>query len=146
MKEKEEMSLRELTEALTFRDMIKNENEKNFRDIFFLNPLAMTITTMTGIFVKVNEAFTRISGYEKDDVYGNGVISIGLYKNPDDRKEIMKILLDKGMMLHRQVTFVRKDGTEIPCTMSSQIIQVRGNDQILSVITDDSWRINNATV
>lgn len=141
-----EMTLRELTEALTFRDMIKKENEKNFRDIFFLNPLAMTITTMSGIFVKVNEAFTRITGYEKDDVYGNGVLSLGLYKNPCDRKEIMKILLDKGMMLHRPVVFVRKDGKEIPCTMSSQIIQSRGTDQILSVITDDSWRINNATV
>ena len=77
---KEEVTLRELTEALTYRDMIKRENEKNFRDAFFLNPLAMTITTMNGIFMKVNEAFTRITGYEKDDVYGNGVLQMNLYK------------------------------------------------------------------
>lgn len=136
-----EMSLRELTEALTFRDMIKMENEKNFRDAFFLNPLAMTITTMAGIFVKVNEAFTRITGYEKDDVYGNGVLALGLYKNACDRKEIIKILREKGIMLHRPVVFVDKDGHEIPCIMSSQVIQMHGEDYILSVIADDSWRI-----
>ena len=138
-----EMTLRELTEALTFRDMIKQENEKNFRDIFFLNPLAMTITTMTGIIVKVNEAFTRITGYEKDDVYSHGVLELGLYKDPCVRKEIMKILLENGVMLHKPVVFVRKDGTDIPCVMSSQIVQLSGIDHILSVIFDDSWRIND---
>lgn len=138
---KEERTLRELTEDLTYRDMIKRENEKNFRDAFFLNPLAMTITTMTGIFVKVNEAFTRITGYEKDDVYGNGVLALGLYKNACDRKEIIKILREKGIMLHRPVVFVDKEGNDIPCIMSSQVIQIKGEDHILSVIADDRWRI-----
>lgn len=138
---KEEATLRELTEALTYRDMIKRENEKNFRDAFFLNPLAMTITTMSGVIVKINEAFTRITGYEKDDVYGNGVLQMNLYKNPCDRKEIIKILREKGIMLHRPTVFVAKDGHEIPCVMSSQIIQIKGEDHILSVIADDSWRI-----
>jgi PAS domain S-box-containing protein len=136
-----EATLRELTDALIFRDMIKRENEKNFRDIFFLNPLAMTITTMTGLFIKVNEAFTRITGYEKDDAYGNGVLAMGLYKNPCDRKEILKILREEGRMMHRPVVFVDKEGQDIPCVMSSQIIQIQGVDHILSVIADDRWRI-----
>lgn len=138
---KEEMTLRELTEALTLRDMIKRENEKNFRDAFFLNPLSMTITSMNGVIVKVNEAFTRSTGYEKNDVYGNGVLAVGLYKNPCDRKEIINILREEGRMLNRPTIFVAKDGHEIPCIMSSQIIQIRGEDHILSVIADDSWRI-----
>jgi PAS domain S-box-containing protein len=136
-----EMTLRELTDALTVRDMIKRENEKNFRDAFFLNPLAMTITTMTGIIVKINEAFTRSTGYDKDDVYGHGVLELGLYKNSCDRKEIIKILRESGRMLHRKVTFVAKDGRDLDCVMSSQVIQMHGEDYILSVIADDSWRI-----
>lgn len=138
---REEVSLRELTEALTFRDMIKNENEKNFRDAFFLNPLAMTITNMAGVLIKVNEAFTRISGYTKDEAYGNGVLAMGLYKRPEERKEIMDILRKDGIMLHRPVVFRMKGGREVPCVMSSQIIQIKGEDHILSVISDDSWRI-----
>ena len=143
-----EMTLRELTEALTYRDMIKREHERNFRDIFFLNPLAMTITTMAGVLIKVNEAFTRITGYDKDDVYGNGVLALGLYKNPCDRKDILNILRDSpdGIMLHRPTVFVTKDGRDLPCVMSSQIIQILGEDHILSVIADVSWRINNEAV
>lgn len=136
-----EMTLRELTEALTYRDMIKREHEKNFRDIFFLNPLAMVITSMNGVIVKINEAFTRSTGYDKNDVYGHGVLELGLYKNPCDRKEIIKILRETGQMLHRKVTFVAKDGRDLDCVMSSQVIQMHGEDYILSVIADDSWRI-----
>lgn len=136
-----EMSLRELTEALTYRDMIKREHEKNFRDIFFLNPLAMVITTLNGVIMKINEAFTRSTGYDKDDVYGHGVLELGLYKNPCDRKEIIKILRAEGRIVNRPVTFVAKDGRELPCIMSSQIIQMHGEDCILSVIADDTWRI-----
>lgn len=136
-----EMSLRELTEALTYRDMIKRENERNFRDIFFLNPLAMVITKMDGTIIKINERFTTSTGYSKDDVYGNNVLSVGLYKDPDIRTEIMQELRERNIMLHKPVTFVAKDGKEIKCSMSSQIIQITGEDHILSVIADDSWRI-----
>ena len=136
-----EMTLRELTEALTYRDMIKRENERNFRDIFFLNPLAMVITKMDGTIIKINERFTTSTGYSKDDVYGNNVLSVGLYKDPDIRTEIMQELRERNIMLHKPVTFVAKDGKEIKCSMSSQIMQIAGEDHILSVIADDSWRI-----
>lgn len=138
---KREMTLRELTEALTFRDTIKQENERNFRDIFFLNPIVMTITKMDGTIVKVNEAFTRVTGFEKDDVYGKTVVEVGLYKYPEERKEIIALLKEKGLMMHRPVMFLSKNGREVPCIMSSKVIQIKEEDHIISAIADDSWRI-----
>jgi PAS domain S-box-containing protein len=138
---KKEMTLRELTDALTLRDMIKRENEKNFRDIFFLNPISMTITKIDGTLVKVNEALTRVSGYTKDDLYGKTVEEIGFYSNPQDRVELIRDLQKDGHSMNRSIIFVGKDGRLIPSTMSSKIIKILGEAHILSAIVDDSWRI-----
>jgi two-component system, cell cycle sensor histidine kinase and response regulator CckA len=138
---KKELSLRELTDALTLRDTIKRENEKNFQDIFFLNPIAMVITKMDGMIIKINEAFTGITGYTKDEVYGKTVMELGLYYNPEERKEILQILKEKRCMLHRLVSFVVKGDRVVPCVMSSKIIEIREEEHILSVIFDDTWRV-----
>jgi two-component system, cell cycle sensor histidine kinase and response regulator CckA len=138
---KKELSLRELTDALTLRDTIKRENEKNFQDIFFLNPIAMVITKMDGMITKINEAFTGITGYTKDEVYGKTVMELGLYYNPEERKEILQILKEKRCMLHRLVSFVVKGDRVVPCVMSSKIIEIREEEHILSVIFDDTWRV-----
>lgn len=131
---KKEVTLRELTEALTYRDMLLHENEKNFQDIFFLNPIAMVITQMNGIVVKINEATTRIFGYTKDDLYGNSVLE--LYADKNERKTILALLKKDRCILHYPVIFYNKDKKVVPCIMSSKIIQVRGEDHILSVLFD----------
>lgn len=130
---KKEVTLRELTEALTYRDMLLHENEKNFQDIFFLNPIAMVITQMNGIIVKINEATTRIFGYTKDDLYGNSALE---YADKNERKTILALLKKDGCILHYPVIFYNKDKKVVPCIMSSKIIQVRGEDHILSVLFD----------
>ena len=129
-----EMTLRELTDALTVRDMIKRENEKNFQDIFFLNPLPMVITQVDGIVVKINEAMTRVFGYTKDDLYGTQVLAC--YVNKEERKEIIGILKEKGILLHHPILFYHKDGRAIPCIMSSKVIKINGEDHIVTVLFD----------
>jgi PAS domain S-box-containing protein len=134
-----EWTLRELTEALTVRDTIKKENERNFQDIFFLNPIAMIITKIDGTIVKINEALTRVFGYTKDDLYGG--LSVQLYKNPEERTEIVRAIMTDGYILHHKVTFVAKDGRDVPCVMSSKLISLQGEPHIVSVVADDTWRI-----
>lgn len=134
-----EMTLRELTDALTVRDTIKRENERNFQDIFFLNPIAMIITKIDGTIVKINEALTRIFGYTKDDLYGKK--SVMLYKYPEERAKIVTTILAEGCILHCKVAFLARDGREVPCVMSSKLISLKGEPHIVSVVADDSWRI-----
>ncbi len=132
-----EASLRELTEALTYRDMLMKENEKNFQDMFFLNPVAMVITQMNGIIIKINEAVTRIFGYTKDDIYGTSVID--LYADKSERTKILNLLRKNGHILHYPALFLSKEKKIIPCIMSSKIIKLRGEDHILSALFDVSW-------
>lgn len=139
-----EMTLRELTEALTYRDMIKQENERNFQDMFFLNPIAMIITQIDGTIVKINEATTRIMGYSKDDLYGTNVLNV--YVNKEERKEIIDALKKDRCLLHHPILFYHKDGHPVPCIMSSKIIQIKGEDHILSVLFDVSIGGKNEAV
>lgn len=129
-----ERTLRELTEDLTYRDMIKRENERNFQDIFFLNPLAMIITKTDGTVMKINEAMTRVFGYSKDDLYGKDVTPF--YAHADDRKDVINILKKDGIMLHHPMLFYNKDKKIIPCIMSSKVIQIQGEDHFLTVLFD----------
>jgi len=142
--DKKEVSLRELTEALTYRDMLMKENEKNFQDIFFLNPIAMVITQMNSIIVKINEAVTRILGYTKDDLYGTSALNF--YVNKEERKEIIDKLKKDGCVLHYPILFYHKKGNVVPCIMSSKIIQIRGEKHILSVLFDVSIGGKNEAV
>lgn len=56
---------------------LRLEKEK-FKAAFFTSPDAVLITQMDGTYVEVNEGFTRMTGYTRDDVIGKRSADIKL--------------------------------------------------------------------
>ncbi|GAB4240678.1 MAG: hypothetical protein Tsb0034_17260 [Ekhidna sp.] len=70
--------------------------------------------------IYANKAYVKIFGF-KDEEEALSTPSVLVYKNPQDRQELVKKLIKDGFSENQEITFVRRDGSEfiglISCTL-----------------------------
>jgi len=120
------------------------EAKSHFEQIFNTSPDAAVITRLSdGKFVDCNEGYTRISGYTKEDISGKSSIEINIWKNPDDRDEVVRMIQEKGFFENYELLFQRKNGEVITGLMSATVIALNEIPHIISVTRDISDRKQN---
>ena len=61
------------------------------------NPDLININRLSdGMYISVNEGFTRILGYTEEDAIGRTSIEMNIWVNPEERIELVKKLKAKG--------------------------------------------------
>jgi PAS domain S-box-containing protein len=121
-----------------------SEAKSRFEMFFNTSPDAAIITRLEdGKFVDCNEGFTKISGYTKEDISGKSSLDIQLWKNPNDRDEIVKSIKEKGFLENYELLFQLKTGKVITGLLSASEISLYGIPHILSVTRDISDRKQN---
>lgn len=116
-------------------------SESKFSTAFRISPDAVNINRLSdGLYVEVNTGFTRLTGYTAQDVAGKTSAQISIWNDPADRDRLVAGLLADGLVSNLEAVFVRKDGTQVIALMSAQVIQVDGQQCILSVTRDISAR------
>ena len=114
-----------------------SEAKIHFERIFSTSPDAVIISRLSdGAFIDVNNNFTKIIGYQKNEILGKSVIDINLWKNPRDRNEFVKIISENGSCENNEYQFIRKDGLTIIGLVSAKIILLNKTSYIISVIRD----------
>jgi two-component system phosphate regulon sensor histidine kinase PhoR len=108
-------SLRDKTEELRQKDIYINA---------MLDPL--WVTNESDVLMDINPAFTRLLGYEREDVVGTS-----LYNFFDERNAItMRNQLwggsERGAASIFEITILKKDGTEMPTLISSSPVYSGG--------------------
>lgn len=116
------------------------ESEEKYRLTFMTSPDAVSINTVNGVYVDVNEGFTSLSGFSKQDLIGLTSLEIGIWFKPEDRKKFIKQLLKEGYVSNLESVLKCKDGTLKTVLMSSRIIQIYNVQHILSIIRDITER------
>ncbi len=118
------------------------ESEERFRLAIATSPNGVCITrARDGLFVEINDAFTRMSGYTKNDVANKTSNQINVWKNPEDREKIVGILKEKGFCANHEAVFQRKDGSLFSGSMSASVISHKGDSHIISMTRDITDRI-----
>ncbi len=118
-----------------------SEAKSRFELFFNTSPDAAVITRLwDGKFVDCNEGFTKISGYTKEEISGKSSLEINLWKIPDDRDEIVKIIKEKGFLENYELLFQLNTGKVITGLMSASEISLYGIPHIISVTRDISDR------
>ena len=111
------------------------ESLDHFEQIFNASPDAATITNIdNGNIVSVNDHFTDITGFSKEEAVGTSVIS--LWKNPERRIEFAGIVKKTGVCENFQADFVRKDGVVINALLSAKMIRLKGLPHIITISRD----------
>jgi len=100
-------------------------SEKRFRNIFENSAEGIYQSSLDGRFIIANPALVKMLGYKTIDEIKALDIEKDVYKSPDDRQTLMKLLSKQGKVKNYRLVLKRKDETHIV---------VKGN---IRLITDD---------
>ena len=112
------------------------KSEEKFSKAFQSAPVLMTISTFDeGRCLDLNDAFSRITGFDRNKALGATSTELGLLKS-EDRRQILEMLHHDGSVRDLELEATRADGSEIFCQYSAVPIEVDGKKCILSIASD----------
>jgi len=112
-------------------------SEEKFRQAFLTSPDAINLNRLDdGMYIEINNSFTEIMGYTKEDVMGKSSNELNIWHNKMDRKVLLDSLVSKGYIKNLQAEFVSKNGEIIIGLISARIISIDKEAVILSIIRD----------
>lgn len=139
-------TLIDITEQKKLQESIR-QSEDRFRKAFQASPIATCITTLKeGIFLDVNDAYLRLSGFQREKIIGRTVSEM-LFLDAQTRKKWIKEFTQAGFSMQSQnAAFVTASGNKLETIAFYERIQVDGKDAILSMFYDvtDQKRAENA--
>jgi len=118
-----------------------SEAKDQLQQIFTTSPDAAVITSIEGgRIVNFNEGYTAITGYTAQDMAGKTTKTLNIWKNFEDRDNVIRIIREKGYCENYEAQFILKDGREITGLMSAKIINLDGIPHLISISRDISER------
>jgi PAS domain S-box-containing protein len=114
------------------------QSEDKFSKAFHTSPdSSININRLSdGLYLEVNEGFTAMTGYTSEDVRGKTSLELNIWANPDDRTRLMQGLRERGEVSNLEASFRMKDGRLRTGLISARIIEVAGEQCILSITRD----------
>ncbi len=96
-------------------------------------------TTVDGVFITANDAMIRMLEYENLDELVNSLKDVQnkLYRNPEDRDEILEMLFLQKKINQFETAFIRKSGAEISVEINAHLIKTKDGDYIIEGIVHD---------
>jgi len=119
------------------------ESEEKFSRAFFISPDSININRLEdGVYIDVNEGFTRILGYTSEEVIGRSSKpgDLGIWVNQVDRDRMIAELKDKREVTGFEAPFRAKDGHVVTGLMSARILKIRGVECVLTITRDITAR------
>ena len=129
---------------ITDRKLVEEElreSEEKFHKAFHLNPSPMTISSLDGCFIDVNDAFALHVGYSREKLIGQYASELGIFPDQAGRqKRFESLVLQGGPSSAEEVELRTKTGETSWDLVSYEIIEIKGEQFILGVGTDITER------
>lgn len=116
-------------------DLIIQESERKYRNIFNNVQDVFYQTDMSGILIEISPSIERYSGYTRDELVGKPVEEF--YDDPSVRYDLLKVLTQKGEIGDFELMLKRKDGTRV---LTSANIHILFNKKGLPIGIEGSLR------
>jgi PAS domain S-box-containing protein len=127
---------RDVTDRWEALEQLRQSEEK-FSKLFRLSPDAVTLIGYgTGLVMDVNEAFTRITGYTREEAVGKTLAALKIFANQGDHGDIVDALAVRDTLRDRELLIRRKDGVAVECVVSCQMMTFDGLQCVLAVFHD----------
>jgi PAS domain S-box-containing protein len=130
---------RDITESLEAETALR-ESEEKFKRAFRSNPNSMSITTLEdGIFLDVNDAFLRTTGFAREDLIGHPSLETS-WVNKEDRARMLHLLREEGRMEGMETAFRTKSGKSLFSSLSAVLVEIGGVQCVLTTSQDITER------
>jgi len=118
------------------------ESEEKFERIFRMSPDAMIIVRLNdGVFIDINDEFTRKIGYTGDDAIGRTASELDMWGDLAERDRMVDLLRRRGSIQEEKMSFRAKDGSIVIGEMSARIISIGGEPCFIAMIRDITDKI-----
>jgi PAS domain S-box-containing protein len=132
---KEEIKARETAEAAL------RESEDRFRLIFQTIPDPVTIINAEdGRAVDINEEFSHLSGWSREETISKTAADLDLWENFGDRERLTDGISKYGQIKNLEARFKFKDGKKITGLMSAALVTIEGKPHIITITRDITER------
>lgn len=133
-------TVRDITEQKKYERALRASEDK-FSKAFHTSPDAVNINRLSdGLFIEINDGFTKQTLFTKEDVIGKSSIDIDIWLNAETRNEFVEELKKNGEVNNYEVEFKIKNGSIKTCLMSARIIEINGESCILTITRDITER------
>ncbi|PKL60122.1 MAG: hypothetical protein CVV33_04315, partial [Methanomicrobiales archaeon HGW-Methanomicrobiales-4] len=134
------LSIHDITERKRAEDAVR-ESEQKLNTIFMNSPVALTVVSaVDGIFVDVNNAFIKNTGYSRDEVIGTTSEALGMFPDISQYRRMVASIRDQKTFDDMEMLCRVASGEIRICQFSSILISMGGRPHILSSIDDITER------
>ncbi len=117
------------------------ESEEKYSKAFQSSPYSIAITSAKdGKFIEVNDAFTSVSGYPREEVTTNSAVGLNMWVDKKEQKWVISTLLDGKHVTGKEFLFKKKNGDIITGLFSARIIKLNNKLCVISSINDITKR------
>jgi two-component system, cell cycle sensor histidine kinase and response regulator CckA len=119
-------------------EILIKQSRDEFQSIFESSPDIVYLNDMEGYFTKINRKFTSVLGYTMDEVIGKTMFWDNLLlEDKDEFEKLNWALEDKKYHLEGYpTTFVTKDKKITSVALSTELISIEGETQLLTIARD----------
>lgn len=113
------------------------DSEEKFAKAFRASPQVISISRVSdGVFKEINESFTRVVGYSREETIGHSSEELGLWVKPGDRENMINRLKKFGRVSSKEYLFRTKSGEIRTMLFSTDQIELDGEPCVLAVTID----------
>ncbi|NOH04054.1 MAG: PAS domain S-box protein [Chloroflexi bacterium] len=130
------LSLSDITEHRRMETAI-HESERKFSTLFEKAPLPVSLSTFAdGRFVNVNEEFTRVFGYTKEEAIGRTSAELKINLDAEGRARGLSALSERGRLKNVELVLRVKSGKERIFSVNIEMMDMGTEKYILTMAYD----------
>jgi PAS domain S-box-containing protein len=113
------------------------ESEEKFYKAFNASPGVLSINKLSdGTFLEVNDSFTRVFGFTREEIIGYNSLESKIWVNPNDRTSMIRQLKEQGRVSNVEYLHRTKSGDILTILFSAEPIEFGDEPCVLIVTTD----------
>jgi PAS domain S-box-containing protein len=117
------------------------QSEENFSIAFQSSPAALLITRLAdGRFLELNDAYSAIVGYQREELLGHQTTDFDIYINPTDRQTIVEQLQHRGSVRDFETSIRHRSGAIRHVIANQELITFNNEACILTHLLDITVR------
>uniref|UniRef100_B8HWM7 histidine kinase n=1 Tax=Cyanothece sp. (strain PCC 7425 / ATCC 29141) TaxID=395961 RepID=B8HWM7_CYAP4 len=116
------------------------ESEEKFTRVFRYSPDPISISTLDGTYLNINNSFLKFSGYSQAEVIGRTPLELNISADLEQDAKLSELLMVRGRVDGFEYRYRTKSGQIGTALISLELIDLEGQSCVLSIAKEISDR------